>query len=1082
MSDRTVVRRIVWAVFIFGFAVIFQVGQPTARDRRTDDDPMHRSVRILPARTIIRMPADDGKTVSEPKRSTERRIQPAVVPWVNRAVDRLPLLQHGTHRHTLYLSDAVGDFHVWDVLKDAWTETTVIGGVLFQEGTYGTQVVSSMLKTSQAEFCAQTGTVKYEMSGAGGRRLLYHDTDQTLLLVARNGMVTLPVDWWSCNPTTSSSIAIGYWSLIEGGGEYRSWAFSHQGASDLLARFDLLGNLLGARILNGDHGDGLGRAPRRQFMARFGDTIAMVTSVSEFFLLLPPGGYAQRWVSRLTGDVLTTPPASNPLLAVLWKINALDLSLMATPYYVKHPEVNTGSSYAQIIGIPTHDGGFVVAMVNRTGDALIVVRIDANMQKVWEKRFTAPYRVSLGDTEGRMVEIRDAQGNTTGYMLTFQYFIDPNTPRLVYFYLDAATGNVIFVRETPAGFNTATALVANVQGKIFLGGDPGPGGDLPASVALWEGMYDATTGAYEGAYVRSRWSDPHLFLRHNYVVAGGPVLPTDTIAIREGMSITQATAGGNRALMTFMDQVLPPLQFFGKYQPVHGIPFRVATFDPNAPEPLQSTTSVTVTDTNDVIIAPLPAYGYGYTPPGTTQTWTLPGGQTLSFTALPLTFQDEAAVSVLPHRTVAPTFLTTNDFIEYGVVPIGRQVTQTVTITRVLDDAYTLTIGWLPWSGDTTQFQFTHNCDTTQQGQTCDITITYIPTTVGSHYARLFIYADPLPGAIYQYIELSGTAVPGRTLTVTKNGTGSGRVTSDPAGIDCGPTCSNAFAEGDTVILTAYPALDSVLTQWGGDCAACGNSVTCAVTMDVDRTCTVTFDLFDQSRAAERYGQTDTLVADLLEQNLTMTDGTVTGALNGTFTWTALQTVTIDGNVEFAGQGFASGTWTATLDTITYTGTWSGVVYPEGQSIRVRGVTQGDIVGILQGTVTDVNGTQTFSGAWEIKRLGAQFRTAELQVSGTLNLTGSQLYTGVTFYVLQSNMTGSVTGDYQTDVDLTLTHVRVQDATNPYDGRGFLRASYSSADGQGMLWTDAVAQGNGQTELTGFATRPLRGIATGTLD
>ena len=42
-----------------------------------------------------------------------------------------------------------------------------------------------------------------------------------------------------------------------------------------------------------------------------------------------------------------------------------------------------------------------------------------------------------------------------------------------------------------------------------------------------------------------------------------------------------------------------------------------------------------------------------------------------------------------------------------------------------------------------------------------------------------------------------------RQLTVNKDGTGSGTVTSNPAGIDCGSTCSQGFDHGTVVTLTA---------------------------------------------------------------------------------------------------------------------------------------------------------------------------------------------------------------------------------------------------------------------------------------
>ena len=59
------------------------------------------------------------------------------------------------------------------------------------------------------------------------------------------------------------------------------------------------------------------------------------------------------------------------------------------------------------------------------------------------------------------------------------------------------------------------------------------------------------------------------------------------------------------------------------------------------------------------------------------------------------------------------------------------------------------------------------------------------------------------------------------TLTVTKTGAGSGTVTSGPAGISCGATCSAAWAGGTVVTLTAAAASGSWFAGWTGaaDCA-----------------------------------------------------------------------------------------------------------------------------------------------------------------------------------------------------------------------------------------------------------------------
>lgn len=76
-------------------------------------------------------------------------------------------------------------------------------------------------------------------------------------------------------------------------------------------------------------------------------------------------------------------------------------------------------------------------------------------------------------------------------------------------------------------------------------------------------------------------------------------------------------------------------------------------------------------------------------------------------------------------------------------------------------------------------------------------------------------------------------------LTVDRDGSGSGTVTSNPAGINCGGDCDGAFARGTTVTLNASPASDSVFSGWAGACSGKG---TCSVTMDEARSVTAGFD------------------------------------------------------------------------------------------------------------------------------------------------------------------------------------------------------------------------------------------------
>jgi hypothetical protein len=78
----------------------------------------------------------------------------------------------------------------------------------------------------------------------------------------------------------------------------------------------------------------------------------------------------------------------------------------------------------------------------------------------------------------------------------------------------------------------------------------------------------------------------------------------------------------------------------------------------------------------------------------------------------------------------------------------------------------------------------------------------------------------------------------GYSLTVNKSGTGSGTVTSSPAGITCGTACTNGYDAGSIVTLTATPDGNSTFTGWsGGGCSGKGQCVlvmSAAITVTAD--------------------------------------------------------------------------------------------------------------------------------------------------------------------------------------------------------------------------------------------------------
>jgi len=97
----------------------------------------------------------------------------------------------------------------------------------------------------------------------------------------------------------------------------------------------------------------------------------------------------------------------------------------------------------------------------------------------------------------------------------------------------------------------------------------------------------------------------------------------------------------------------------------------------------------------------------------------------------------------------------------------------------------------------------------------------------------------------YDFWVIKFKATENHTLTVSKNGMGSGRVTGQS--IDCGSDCSEEYVKNTPVSLTATPNTGSTFVGWNG---ACFGTETCQVTMNQKQQVTALFELRDGKRAA----------------------------------------------------------------------------------------------------------------------------------------------------------------------------------------------------------------------------------------
>jgi hypothetical protein len=78
-------------------------------------------------------------------------------------------------------------------------------------------------------------------------------------------------------------------------------------------------------------------------------------------------------------------------------------------------------------------------------------------------------------------------------------------------------------------------------------------------------------------------------------------------------------------------------------------------------------------------------------------------------------------------------------------------------------------------------------------------------------------------------------------LKVIKGGTGTGTVSSSPAGVDCGSTCQASYDHGAVVTLKGTAGANAKAVQWAG-CDSIVGSNECKVTLSAGKEITATFD------------------------------------------------------------------------------------------------------------------------------------------------------------------------------------------------------------------------------------------------
>lgn len=175
-----------------------------------------------------------------------------------------------------------------------------------------------------------------------------------------------------------------------------------------------------------------------------------------------------------------------------------------------------------------------------------------------------------------------------------------------------------------------------------------------------------------------------------------------------------------------------------------------------------------------------------------------------------------------------------------SVLSGGTSPSQSFTITNT--GTGNLVIGTISISGtnpsDFTKLTDTCSSQTLAPSGSCAVGVEFTPHSSGTKSASLTV---PANYPALSNAALSGTALTSYTLTVSKGGTGSGSVTSSPAGINCGTTCSGLYGQGAAVGLTAVADANSTFTGWSG--GGCSGTGTCNVTMNSNTTVAASFSM-----------------------------------------------------------------------------------------------------------------------------------------------------------------------------------------------------------------------------------------------
>jgi len=177
------------------------------------------------------------------------------------------------------------------------------------------------------------------------------------------------------------------------------------------------------------------------------------------------------------------------------------------------------------------------------------------------------------------------------------------------------------------------------------------------------------------------------------------------------------------------------------------------------------------------------------------------------------------------------TLSSTTSSANLGRSEVG--VPSATTVSWVVNNSGDVTsgLGSLGLAGtNAADFQATGCAGALDAGASCTVQVRFTPSALGQRTAQVRLSANP--GAIAPItLDVSGDGQ-GRLTLLREGGSDGGVVTSVPAGLTCGATCTGLFDSNQVVVLRASTTNGSntFFRGWTQECA--GPSRTCAVTIN----------------------------------------------------------------------------------------------------------------------------------------------------------------------------------------------------------------------------------------------------------